>query len=382
MKKVAIVDIEEVQELLFSYAEGNYSRRLDISHDRGNRDIIIAGINMLGEELEHSTVSKDYFRSIYNAISDIVVVIDGDGKITNVNNSVTEILGLEREFFLGKSSFEVLTGKRDQGQRTIGDVIAGKITSGTFETMLNGSNEVKYFSCSISRIESKFKDHEGFLIIAKDITMEKSAEGEVLKAVINTEERERRRLAYDLHDALGQELNSVKMFFDTLIAMDRFSEQYGEVLEICRNVINDCISTARNLSYDLMPKALEDDALFSALDELARKNHEIFDLVIKRPKKEYSISREFKINIFRIVQEFITNSLKHGKADLVKITTYIRSDKIYFKLEDDGVGFDTSQMVGGRGIRNMESRLKAINAYYHLSSSLKKGTQLKFSISC
>lgn len=377
MKKVEIVDIEAIQELLFSFAEGNYSKRLEISSKLDERDIIIAGILMLGEELESSTVSKDYFRSIYNAISDSVIVTDPSGVITSFNDAVASTFVGEDKRLVGEPVTDLF--QNEKAVETIESVISGKEMLGFFESDSSLNGVPMFHSCTISKIQSRFAVHEGFLIIAKDITQEKILEGEVLKAIIDTEEKEKRRLAYDLHDALGQELNSVKMFFDTLIAMDSKSSEYEDLIELCRDMINDCIGTARNLSYDLMPKSLEDGALFSAFEELERKNRNFLDIVIDAPEEEYKMSTEKKINIFRITQEFITNSTRHGKASKVKIKTYKDELGFHFMLSDNGVGFDTHRTANGRGLKNMSSRLKVIGATYRLSSEPNQGTRLNFS---
>lgn len=379
MKNIEIVDIEEIQELLLSFAEGDYSRRLPISDNRNERDTIISGINMLGEELEDSTVSKEYFKSIYNAISDIVIVTDASGIITSINKATIDLLKISADKLIGLSLLNILESPIDT--RAVAAFISGEIPFKSFETEIELHGKKRIFLSTLSKINSRFKSQEGILVIAKDVTKERNIEGEILNAIIDTEEKERRRLANDLHDALGQELNSVKMMFDALLFIDKRTKKFNEVLELCKNIIDGCIDSTRHLSYDLMPKTLEDGELFSAFEELERSHEGLIKINLIIPEKEYEISKVRKINIFRILQEFITNTLKHSGASDIVIETFIENKNYCFTIADNGKGFNVEKKSKGSGIKNIRTRLKAIDAKYEFLSYPNSGTKLKFCIS-
>lgn len=379
MSYTEIVDIEKIQELLLSFAEGDYSKRLSISEKRDERDIIISGINMLGEELEERTVSKEYFKSIYDAISDIVIVTDVKGKITSVNKAALDLLKISNENLIGVSLIDVLDDFYDK--RDFLSFINDKNASKSLEVEIEIHGQKRIFSSTLSKIHSRFQVQEGILVITKDVTKEKDIEGEILKAIIETEEKEKRRLAYDLHDALGQELNSVKMMFDSMFYMDKNTERFKEVMELCRAVINGCIESTRLLSYDLMPKSLEDEKLFNAFEEIERNHRGLLSVILKVPENEYDISKVRKINIYRILQEFVTNTLKHSEANEITIESFIENKKYCFIFSDNGKGFDIKKDFNGRGIKNIKTRLKVIGAKYDFSSYSNSGTKLIFSIS-
>jgi two-component system NarL family sensor kinase len=244
---------------------------------------------------------------------------------------------------------------------------------------LHGKKRIYY--STLSKIQSRFEVQEGILVISKDVTKERNMEGEILNTIIDTEEKERRRLANDLHDALGQELNSVKMMFESLILMDKRTDRFKEVLELCKNTINGCIENTRSLSYDLMPKTLEDEKLFNAFEELEKSHRGLLNIILIIPEKEYDISKVRKINIFRIVQEFITNTLKHSGANELIIESFIEDHKYCFEIMDNGSGFDVKKKPTGSGLRNIKTRLKVIDSSFELSSSSTSGTKLKFCIS-
>lgn len=381
MRKVAVIDIEEIQEILLAFADGDLSKRLEISKERDDSDIIRAGINMIGEELEQSTVSKDYFKSIYNAISDVVIILDNHGEIANVNQAFLNVFPSFASSFKGMDPHIVFNMDAEIFGEYYSHLAKEDKSRLNFEhTIRSRGKKRKHFLMSLAPIHDKFHQVNGVLLIAKDITKERLLEEEKIKAILETEERERKRFAYDVHDALGQELNSVKMFLDVLMVMDRNTEEYEETLEMCRKLINGSIDTSRKLSYNIMPKSLEDGVLFSALGELVENSTDRFHIELSCPQNEFSLTQNQKINIFRIIQEFITNSVRHGNANVVKVKCSSDGENYSFELSDDGDGFNIQETAQGRGLNNIYSRLEVIGAEGGITSSIKKGTTLKFQI--
>ena len=92
---------EELSNLLIEYSAGNYSVKGKLSENNDEVDMIIAGINMLGEELEETNVDKEYFLSIYNAVTDLILITNIDGTIQDINNSVCQTLAVSKEEIIG-----------------------------------------------------------------------------------------------------------------------------------------------------------------------------------------------------------------------------------------------------------------------------------------
>lgn len=91
------MEIQDVNLLLLEYASGNFSKRGKLSGERDELDALVSGINMLGEELEDSTVSKKYFMSIFNAVQDMIIVTDKNGFVQNMNKSALRFLGYSQD---------------------------------------------------------------------------------------------------------------------------------------------------------------------------------------------------------------------------------------------------------------------------------------------
>lgn len=377
MKKES-VDIERIQEFILSFAEGNFSKRAIISQDRDDTDTILAGINMLGEELETMTVSRDYFLSIYNAIADLLFVVDNDGTISDVNNAVCEKLKINRSdiintkigaLFTTDRSFELIMNKFMNGR-----------ASDSFETNLKSDKTKLPVRCTVSKLRDENTGQEGFVITATDISFEKAVEKEILNTIITTEEKEKTRVAYDLHDSLGQELNAIKMYFNSAAKFRNDKERFDSIISTCKKLIDGSIDSVREIARDLMPKVLEDGELFSALDELTSSIAAIIAIEKQLPETEFNLSQENKVKIYRIVQEFLSNTLKHSGASQIALSAGKNRNNYYFSISDNGQGFDKNMSYLGNGVRNIETRLKALDAEYVYNSKPDHGTSLKFEL--
>jgi two-component system, NarL family, sensor kinase len=200
----------------------------------------------------------------------------------------------------------------------------------------------------------------------------------VLKLVVSTQEEERKRLAYDLHDSLGQELNAIKMYLDTLDYMDKSEPTYEGIYKECKMMIEQSISNIQSLSYDLMPKSLELANLSYALSELCDKLGKLCIIQHNFDGKKLHLNKNTEIIIYRIFQEFINNSMKHAKGAVIMLSIKKLKDAVQFSLRDNGPGFDITKITHGNGVRNIRSRLGAINAVYHYKGTPGLGTILQF----
>jgi PAS domain S-box-containing protein len=374
--KEEIVDVDEINEIIVSYANGDFSKRLSISDDRDARDSIIVGINMLGEELEQTTISKNYFSNIYNAVSDMLFVTDKNETIIDVNDTTIERMCSNKEMLVGMNFRSYIKPEKNS--------LVENLTNGEekyiFETiMLSATGKFINVNCTTSRILNNNDEFQGYLIIAKDITAEKDQAKELISAIISTEEKERKRLAYDIHDSLGQELNAIQMYLSSLSHQDANGIQYKKTIEECKLMLNQSISTSRNLSFDLMPKSLEEGSFLFALTELVKRLGELCDINLKIPT-DIKLKQESKVIIYRITQEFINNSLKHALPCIVNIEVVENENYCHFILQDNGAGFEMETTTKGRGIHSVKTRLKALNAEYNYVSKPDSGTKLEFRI--
>jgi signal transduction histidine kinase len=205
--------------------------------------------------------------------------------------------------------------------------------------------------------------------------LKKEQETQRLKSIIEGEEKERKRVARELHDGLGAVLATVKMEISGI----RHKLPEAQVLigyQKAESLIDIACRTVREISHDLMPHVLEQQGLIFAIDDLcqtlANHNEVAFDFI--HFGNEGELSDVLKITIFRITQELLKNIIKHAEAKEVIVQLTIEEDKVMLVVEDDGKGFDTSIAYQGIGLKNIRSRTAYLNGTLEIDSSAKQGS--------
>ncbi|MFY0603166.1 MAG: hypothetical protein JXQ93_04400 [Flavobacteriaceae bacterium] len=183
---------------------------------------------------------------------------------------------------------------------------------------------------------------------------------ELLKNSIDIQERERTRIASDIHDELIAQLYRIK-----LTNNDQNIDTF----------LKETINTARKISHDLFPPLLEENKLIDLFESFLTPIYEKMDIDFYYSGKNVdALQKEMKIHIYRIFQEIITNIIKHSKS--IKITIQIRVTEKYFSLliKDEGIGI-SDDMTNGLGMKNIELRAQQIKASFRFLSNKPKGTK-------
>jgi PAS domain S-box-containing protein len=372
---------EELSNLLIEYAAGNYSAKGELSEEQDEVDMIIQGINMLGEELLATNVSKDYFLSIYNAVTDLIIILDNSSIVTDVNTSVCSLFNIESDEVIGKSIYHIVGNKSSTllNFEKIKDYISN---SHTFEGEIL-YNDIKIIGLfTSSRIIDRFNNQQGFLIKIKDITEAKKTEQRIIQAIVRTEQNEQKRMADDLHDSLAQEVAMAQLMVTNLEAYGDNDPNFNKLIKTSQHILGEAITHIREICYNLMPSVLIKGNIDIALSEFVKKlnSQNIIAFHYKSKGDFDKLNSEIEIVIFRIVQEFVNNSIKHSKAKNVTIEVKIKPNKNFFiELKDDGVGFNPNKLkpnTDGRGINNLETKVNAFEGEYNLTSKENEGTKL------
>lgn len=186
------------------------------------------------------------------------------------------------------------------------------------------------------------------------------------RRLLKVGEYERKRLANELHDSIGQMLLAIKIGVDLAASNLERSDGHQQEVQALRNVTEQCAETIReirNISYDLYPPTLENMGLPAALRQLGRSFEPAicYQLHFEATLAEARFDSEQEIALFRIAQEAVSNALRHGKATRVSIFLERQGPTLKMTVRDDGVGFDTATKVRvGWGLRSMTERAQAI----------------------
>lgn len=205
------------------------------------------------------------------------------------------------------------------------------------------------------------------------------------KAVLEAQEKERKRIAGDLHDSVGQILSITKFNIGELLDhMKSDDNEHRQLFEKSLKLIDDACDEVRTISHDLMPGALVRLGLVSAFRELIREINESSSF--KAELVTQNISGRFpeliEITYYRIFQELFKNIIEHAHATEVKVTLTLSGKKLALTVKDNGVGFNRHEIdqSGGIGWKNINSRLSMINGSMQIKSSWNEGTEV--SITC
>lgn len=205
---------------------------------------------------------------------------------------------------------------------------------------------------------------------------------QLLHAVIESQEVERKRIGEDLHDEIGGTLSAIKLMLSA--AKQNINDR--DVLLPAKQLIDKMIIDVRNIAHDLSPPGLTMFGLYHTVEafiSLINKTGEIEILISHQPLIEKRIFTEkVELALFRIITQLIANTLKHANATQISLVFKPNDDHLTIEYTDNGKGFDLSILTKhhGIGMQNIKSRLQMIEAIYTLESSPTKG--FKINIVC
>ena len=231
-------------------------------------------------------------------------------------------------------------------------------------------------------LEIRVQERTAELAVANDILKSEMIERRRLeKSILEISEREKRRIAQDLHDGLGQHLTGVaflsKVLADKL--MENLSAEANDAGKIAR-LINEAINQTRELARGLLPVPSGSQGFVSALRHLASDVEELFNVSCLFRDENVVLIRDADLatHLYRIAQEAVTNAVKHGHARKVVIELSHRSaSAVVLSIRDDGAGFpDVPERKEGMGLRIMNYRANMIGASLNISKNPNGGTSV------
>jgi signal transduction histidine kinase len=232
-------------------------------------------------------------------------------------------------------------------------------------------------------IAGTFSEYVGknfWLGYIEDINLDKTAIIEKEKLVHETIDDERNRIAMELHDGLGQHLVALNLYISQLNSQD---EQELQIKQICKQIVTDSMLQMKTLCYNLAPPELDAglmqglDAFFGKLNEFSKHIRYEFRAKVSATRE---IDTDMSFNLFRIIQEFITNSQKYSNCQNVLCEIFVRNNKVSLFIFDDGNGFEVDNITHGFGIKNMLKRAKILGAKINLESTIGEGTRMLLEI--
>lgn len=319
--------------------------------------------------------SEDYYRSITENATDVVLILDEHGTITYSSQSTETILGYKSYELLGKNLNQFVKNAGADTSLLLGDINAigpdKQLTEFKFKHQQGNWVDLEATSNNLLH----YKNVCGVVINARDITARKKMEASLMKAIVDTQEKERARFAKDLHDGLGQVLTAASINLN--IAQEELkikdkSKGY-QIFETIHGLLKQAIADTKTISHNITPHHLKDLGLVETIKDLGVKVNEATGAVVdfSMDINRDGFDDEINISLYRIVQELYNNSLKHGQATAINLNISFKEGAIKLKYSDNGSGFnysEISQSVSGIGLKNIRSRVKALSGDLSIAS--------------
>lgn len=327
-------------------------------------------------EILHSKYRKIFFES-----SDPILLFDEKGHISEYNKAATDLLMLMPQKMKGLSFYRLLP-RADKTRKALGQLIAEGMISDVEVTLTLTNGARRTCLATVNKVLHNLEGKTVYQAILKDVTRRKEWNNLLMHTITHTQEKERERISQDLHDGLGQTLTAVKTRLEMLLLMyekEPANSPAKRELEASIEQLKNSIEEIREICFNSLPPVLYQYGLVSAIDEIRERVSTSLFKINFSPDRTLSFADKGKETaLFRVVQEFVSNSLKHAQANEVNIVLDKKGDKIYLTLRDDGVGFDVQSKRNqpGYGLKNIESRVELFNGEIALRSAPEEGTEL------
>ncbi|MCA0349469.1 MAG: sensor histidine kinase [Bacteroidetes bacterium] len=245
----------------------------------------------------------------------------------------------------------------------------------TFILMLS----IIYFLYRNSKIQKKIAFQQEINFNQNLSELKKEKEIEIMRAMINSEEEERKRIARDLHDGIGSRLSSLKMCLGQINNEEKFKNEFEYLSEL----LSTSIVELRQVSFNLMPETLLRLGLVSAIKDLCYTlNNDIIEIEFNSNGIKNNIAISCQIAIFRIVQELLINALKHSHCTELMIDCSQNDNLFLITIEDNGVGFNVNAIneFKGLGLKNIQNRVDLLNGKFEIVSKNNHGTSINIEL--
>lgn len=332
---------------------------------------------------------------------------DRGGNVTSISDLFTERIGTRDvasvprlcDLFPG-------SGLGDDWMDTLVEVVSeGQPWQGEIQCQSDKGEHV-WLDVIIMPVFGENDELDELMALASDITLQKQAEQTMRKKnraevekkinqqkfrsvlILEGQEEERKRIAMDIHDGIGQMLTSLKFQIESINSNQDpvMDKKIGEI----KTGIKDVIKEVRRVTFNLKPTVLGDYGLQAALNVFIQEIGKLTDIELAfhtEGDMTYRLPQKVENNIFRIVQEAINNAIKYSKANRIEVKLQQKEKEFVITVRDEGVGFDEKiveardiNIESGRGFFNMYERTEYINGNLEIKSAPGKGTLVMLSV--
>jgi PAS domain S-box-containing protein len=335
--------------------------------------------------------SQNKFKTVFEQSSLGHKFINSDLKIIKVNKALVGLLGYSAKELIGSRITDIVVPEFGGTWKKLQQELwTNKKPSFSIDTCLIKKNKSIVW-CHVTSILLEDNDETLGYTILEDISERKTMENDLkeankrellfqqqlLEMTINIQEKERARIADDLHNSLGQLLYGVKLSLEQVkLENPEYQKQNNTAFNHTNNLLSECIKETRRISHDLMPVVLEDFGLQEAIQVICNQLARTINFNCEFKGLDQKLPKYLELAIYRIVQELAMNLIKHADATRASLKIWVHKKDILIKVEDNGKGFNTSNIKEdeGIGIRSIKTKLHLLKGELDISSTPGKGT--------
>jgi PAS domain S-box-containing protein len=338
-------------------------------------------------------VSEQRYRRLFETAQDGILILNADnGQIDDVNPFLTDMLGYSREQLLGNKLWEIGPFKDVEASKAEFrelqreayvryedlplETSSGKSINVEFVSNIYQVNGDRVVQCNIRDITKRRR--------AEEKLKEYSRQLQVLsRRLVAAQETERRNIARELHDEIGQALTVIQLNLQTLL-LSSITKGLLPRLRDSLDVVDRVQQQVRDISLNLRPMILDDLGLEPALRWFSRRQAALVGLKARfhADPLKHRLNLVVETECFRVAQEALTNVMRHAQAKTVSVELRKEAGQLHLRVRDDGVGFDVGavreQAVRGAslGLLSMEERAALAGGGLEIKSDSKKGTEV------
>ncbi len=330
--------------------------------------------------------TENFLRVIIDGIREDILVIDQDLKIIEVNQSYLERRGLKRDNVIGKYCFSLFKSLSEsclleEGGCPLDSTIYWGKPVHSMRKFTDRKGDLCYHEISVYPIRDDKKQVTHTIKIIRDITETKILQ----RKLRESEEKYRKHVSRELHDGIGQALNTMGLYLS--LAKDELAEGPQAPLEYlskAESLLQCTIDETHRLALSLRPSALDDLGLISALhflcEDFGTRTGIAVDL--KTNSIDNFEDKEIEIALYRIIQEGLCNIEKHARATRVLIKLDQTNSQIVLLIRDNGCGFRLQKALKkGMGLVGMRERVSLLGGNITIDSKENRGTEVNVEVS-
>lgn len=317
----------------------------------------------------------DSIHEIFNLIPN-PILIHIDGKVVYANNLILTLTGRTPEEVRGMDAALFLSDPADpRNTRIMKQLTAIDFPEEEEFSIRTEKRKLAIRNFLLRNSHIRYLGREATITILVDITERKHIENYILSRVMETEEKNRKQFAIDLHDDLGPTLSSIKLYLG-LLQNAQTGEKREEFLSLCHTRIDEAVTKMRRIANNLMPRLLGKFGLESALTSFfaSMEQPDKFMIDFRTDLKGFRLPKPVELHLYRMICELVHNTVKHSGATRATVSLKKRNNKITLQYTDNGKGYDVDQLhkqSGGLGVGNIIHRAMLIDA--KIGFSRRKG---------